>query len=121
MLYKIIAKIIANRLKPFLSSGISKEQFGIPYNRKILDAIGSTQEVLHSVKTNHLSGMVVKLDLEKSYDRVNMSFLRLVLLQIGLNLSTTNWIMTWVSLVNFVFYFLFFLLANMEHLSIHRL
>lgn len=102
VLYKLIVKIISNRLKPFLSSGISKEKFVFLYNRHILDAIGFAQEVLHSVKTKNLPGLVLKLGLEKAYDRVNWSFLRFVLLQIGLNLPTTNWIMTCVSLANFV-------------------
>ena len=45
--------------------------------------------------------MVLKLDLIKAYDRVDWDFIRLVLLQIGIPLPTTNWIMGCVSSANF--------------------
>ena len=50
MLYKIITKIIAIRVKTYLSYGISKDQFGFLEGRKITDAIGILQEFLHSIK-----------------------------------------------------------------------
>lgn len=40
LVYKLIYKIISLRIKSFLTSGISKEQFGFLSNRQILDAIG---------------------------------------------------------------------------------
>ena len=50
LLYKLIAKVIACRLKPFLDLGISHEQFGFLKYRQITEPIGIVQEVLHSVK-----------------------------------------------------------------------
>ena len=90
MVYKLISKVIANRVKPFLFVGISKERFGFLYNKQILDAIGSTQEVFHSVKYKKSLALSLKLDLEKDYDMVNWFFLRLVLLQVGLKRLVTN-------------------------------
>ena len=49
-LYKIIAKIIANHIKPILLNNISSEQFSFLHNHKIQEAIGTTQEALHSIK-----------------------------------------------------------------------
>ena len=46
--------------------------------------------------------MVLKLDLVKEFDRVNWSFLRLVLLQIGIPGNYVSWIMGCVELANFV-------------------
>jgi len=46
--------------------------------------------------------LVLKLDLIKAYDRVDWGFLRLVLLQVGLSLETTDWIMGCVTSTNFV-------------------
>ena len=79
-IYKIISKIIAKRLKEVLSTHISKKQFGFLDGRQIHEAIGVAQEGLHSIKTKHLKGVVIKIDLSKSYDRENWpsskSFLR---------------------------------------------
>ena len=46
--------------------------------------------------------MVLKLDLEKAFDKVNWAYLRLILLQIGVPLGGDNWIMGCVSMVNIV-------------------
>ena len=48
--YKIITKIISNRLRTRLADMMSKEQFGFFGNRQILDVVGVTQECLHSIK-----------------------------------------------------------------------
>jgi hypothetical protein len=93
VIYKLISKIIARRLKPMLSEVIGEEQFGFLQNRQIHDAVAIAQEVLHSVKKRNLKETILKLDLSKSYDRVNWTFLRLVLIQLGMNLNLVNWIM----------------------------
>ena len=43
-MYKIIAKILTNRLKRILSDVISEEQFGFLHNRQIHNTVGTTQE-----------------------------------------------------------------------------
>jgi len=50
LVYKIITKIITNRIKIALSIGISKEQFGFLEGKQITDVIGVVQEALHSIK-----------------------------------------------------------------------
>eukprot|EP00253_Pinus_taeda_P004149 PITA_04149 len=67
-IYKIIAKVIATRIKPILSRHISMEQFGFLNGRQIHEAIGTAQEVLHSVKQKNKMGVVLKIDLSKAYD-----------------------------------------------------
>jgi hypothetical protein len=49
--YKIIAKVIAKRLRLILSRALSMEQLGFLKGRQILDAIGTAQECLHSIKS----------------------------------------------------------------------
>jgi hypothetical protein len=91
--YKIITKILANRIKPYLSRIISGEQLGFLKGRQILDAIGTAQEVLHNIKHKKLQALILKLDLKKAFDCINWDFLRLILLQSGFGLHFTRWIM----------------------------
>jgi hypothetical protein len=70
--------------------------------RQITDAIGVVQEALHSIKVKNIKALVLKLDLVKAYDRVDWGFLRLVLLQVGISLEETDWILGCVSSTNFV-------------------
>jgi hypothetical protein len=49
--------------------------------------------VLHSIKLKKTTSFVCKLDLSKAYDRVSWTFIRLALIQLGMNLETVNWIM----------------------------
>jgi hypothetical protein len=64
--------------------------------------IGTAQECLHSIKVKKLKAIVLKLDLQKAYDCVNWDFLRMILLQSGFGLMTTNWIMSCVRTTSFV-------------------
>jgi hypothetical protein len=104
--YKIISKIIAKRLRPILSRVLSEEQLGFLKGRQILDAIGTAQECLHSIRARKLKALILKIDLKKAYDCTSWDFLRLVLHQCGFGLKTTNWIMacvvstTYATLIN---------------------
>jgi hypothetical protein len=53
--YKLISKIIANQIKPFLSRSLSAEQLGFLKGRQIQDAIGTTHECLHNIKQINLN------------------------------------------------------------------
>jgi hypothetical protein len=90
VVYKIIAKVLARRLKPILSEIISKEQFGFLQHRQIHNAITIAQEVFHSVKRSKQKVDILKIDLSKAYDRVDWTFLQLVLIQMGMALSVVN-------------------------------
>ena len=83
LVYKLISKIIAVRLNPFLDSHIFREQFGFLKNQQIVEPIGITQETLHSVKTKNTCALILKLDLVKAFDRVNWSYIRLILYKLG--------------------------------------
>jgi len=102
LVYKIITKIIVAIIKIFLSIGISKEQFDFLEGRQITDTIGVVQEALHNIKVKNIKSLVLKLNLIKAYDRVDWGFLRLVLLQVGLSLETTDWTMGSMTSTNFV-------------------
>jgi hypothetical protein len=70
-LFKIHFKIITLRLKLLLSNFISHEQFGFLKGRLIYEAIGATQEGLHTIKIKKKDVSVFKIDPSKDFDRVS--------------------------------------------------
>ena len=44
-----------------------------------MDGIILTHEILHSLKTSKTLGMMLKLDIEKTYDKLNWKYMREVL------------------------------------------
>lgn len=85
--YKIISKIIASRLKPYLPSLISENQGGFLPNRYITDSILLVQEDIHSSLSRKEKGFVLKLDLANAFDRVRHSYLFVVLHKMGFDPS----------------------------------
>ena len=64
----MVTKIIANKIKPFLARTMSQKLLGFMVDRQILDAIGVTQNFLHSIKVKYKDEMMLKMDLAKAYD-----------------------------------------------------
>ena len=79
VIYKIISKVIGNRLKPLLLLLISPEQSGFMEGRQILDGVILVHEVLHSLKITTTPGMMIKLDIAKVYDKLNLEFMERML------------------------------------------
>eukprot|EP00253_Pinus_taeda_P036521 PITA_36521 len=100
-IYKIIAKVIANRIKPILSCHISMEQFTFLSGRQIHEAIGVAKEVMHSVRQKNKKGVVIKIDLSKAYDRINWLYLRLLLTHLDFKPTFISWIMGCISNVSY--------------------
>ena len=82
-LYKIVAKVYANRMKPLLHNWILPSQTGFVPNRCILDNIFLAFEAIAWTKENKQELSMLLLDFEKAYDRVNWTFLREVMAKMG--------------------------------------
>eukprot|EP00253_Pinus_taeda_P029159 PITA_29159 len=100
-LYKIIAKTIANCLKPILSQHISSEQFAFLHRRQIHEAIASAQELLHTLQVKRQKGMILKVDLSKAFDRTNWLYLRLLLTHLGFPFNFIKWMMSCITDVSY--------------------
>eukprot|EP00253_Pinus_taeda_P031554 PITA_31554 len=97
VIYKIIATLVAKRLKPLLPSIISPEQTGFVEGRKILDGLVVAQEMIHSLNQHKRKGMMIKLDLSKAYDRLNWRYLCAVLAAYDFEKRWIEWIFSMVS------------------------
>ena len=78
VIYKIISKTIANRLKKFLPKLVSETQSAFMSDHLISDNIIVAFETLHHLKNKRKGKtgfMALKLDMSKAYDRVKWDFL----------------------------------------------
>lgn len=90
--YKIVAKILANRMKNFMSKWVAPMQSSFVPGRHSSDSIIIVQEVIHSMrkKTGNKGWMAIKIDLEKVYDRLKWDFVKDTLLDIGMPQNIIN-------------------------------
>ena len=97
--YKVFAKIMVNRIKPFLENIIGTPQKGFVLEWKILDVVITTHEIIHSMEKNKILGMALKLDISKAYDKVRWDFLYDVLERVTFNEKVLNLIRMMVSTI----------------------
>jgi len=90
--YKLVTKIIANRLKKILPVIIPENQGGFIKGRNILDNILLVQEAIHSSCHQKEKAMVIKLDLPNAFDRVRHDFLFSVMEKFGFSKALITWV-----------------------------
>ena len=104
VLYKIVAKVLANRIKVILPNLISSEQSDFVPNRSIVHNIVVAFETLHSMRrqTKEKQGnAALKIDISKAYDRIRWPYLKAVLCRMGFSKKWVKWIMLCVSSVTY--------------------
>ena len=82
-LYKVVAKIYANCMKPLLHNCILPSQTGFVPNRCILDNIFLAFEAIEWALESNQNTSMLLLDFEKTYDRVSWSFLEQTMEKMG--------------------------------------
>lgn len=73
VIYKLISKVLSNRLKKILPIIISPNQSAFILVSLIIDNVIVAYETLHFMKTRHKGkdgDMTLKLDISKAYDRI---------------------------------------------------
>jgi len=95
--YKVITKVIANRLKRILPKIIAENQGGFIHGRQLVDNFALVQEEIHFSLHRKEKGMVIKLDLANDFDCVRHRFLFDVLQKLGFGQNFIKWIKAYIS------------------------
>ncbi|XP_068477142.1 uncharacterized protein [Phaseolus vulgaris] len=66
--YKILTKVLSNRIKKVIEKVIDGSQSAFLSNRGLLDSVLVVNEVVDDLKRRKKRGVIVKLDFEKAYD-----------------------------------------------------
>ena len=93
-LYKIVAKVYANRMKPLLHHWILPSQTGFVPNICILDNVFLAFEAIVWTLENRQDLSMLLLDFEKAYDRVNWTFLQQTMEAMGFHPTWVRQVMS---------------------------
>eukprot|EP00253_Pinus_taeda_P012127 PITA_12127 len=97
IIYKIVSKVVALRLKPVLPHIISPEQSSYVEGRQITDGIILTHEIIHSLKQSRKPGMLLKIDLSKAFDSISWDYMQKVLHAFGFDNAWIRWVSSLIS------------------------
>ncbi|XP_048599926.1 uncharacterized protein LOC125580030 [Brassica napus] len=102
--YKIISKILCNRLKRILPEIVSDTQGAFVSGRLITDNILVAHEMVHALRTKDgidSNFMAIKTDMSKAYDRVEWCFVECLLERMGFDRKWVTWISACISSVTY--------------------
>ena len=96
-MYKILAKILANRLKRVMNSVIGEAQMAFVQGRQITDSLVIAEEIINKWKWEKTGGLVIKIDFEKAYNSVDHGFLDSMMGEMGFGAKWRRWIYDCIS------------------------
>uniref|UniRef100_A0A803PJ09 Reverse transcriptase domain-containing protein n=1 Tax=Cannabis sativa TaxID=3483 RepID=A0A803PJ09_CANSA len=105
VVYKIITKVLVNRMKPFMDLIVSDTQSAFIPGRLISDNVLISFEVLHYLKRKRKGKegfMALKLEMSKAYDRIEWKFLEEILHKIGFDTWWIRLLMKCVTLARYI-------------------
>lgn len=92
--FKIVTKILADRLASITPRIISIEQRGFVRDRNISDCIIIASEAINSLDKRQYGGNIaLKVDISKAFDTLDWNFLIMVLHNFGFSPIFINWIL----------------------------
>jgi exonuclease III len=69
--FKIFTKVVVNRITDIAEKVISPSQSAFIPGRNIMEGVVMLHETIHELHRKKMNGVILKLDFEKAYDKVN--------------------------------------------------
>jgi len=91
-MYKILTKVLANRLRSIIGSVISDTQSTFIKGRQILHGILVANEVVDDARKRKKDLLLFKVDFEKAYDSIDWNYLEEVMVKMGFPTLWRKWI-----------------------------
>lgn len=90
--YKIVAKVIANRVIGILPKLIDSDQTGYMKNRFICENIRTISDLITLTNLKNIPGLILLVDFEKAFDTVEWSYLNRISNIFGFEDSFKSWV-----------------------------
>ncbi len=90
--YKILAKVLANRLQGIIGNIINSDQSGYIKNRYIGDNIRTISDIIDYCKIYNKPGIICLIDFQKAFDSVSWSFLYKTLDALNFGENLQRWV-----------------------------
>ncbi|GJZ68852.1 putative RNA-directed DNA polymerase, eukaryota, reverse transcriptase zinc-binding domain protein [Tanacetum coccineum] len=95
--YKVISKILANKLAKVIPSIINPNQSAFIAGRKILDGCLIANEIIRMASIENLQLLIFKVDFVKAFDSVIWNFLFDIMRQMGFSSKWRKWMFSCLS------------------------
>ncbi|GKU94756.1 hypothetical protein SLEP1_g8202 [Rubroshorea leprosula] len=91
-MYKILAKILANRLSKVMDGIISDQQSAFIGGRQLVDGVVIANETIDEIRRKRMRCFLFKADFEKAYDNISWEFLDYMLERMNFGPIWRGWI-----------------------------
>ncbi|CAI5928264.1 unnamed protein product [Closterium sp. NIES-65] len=90
--YKVLARVIADRMKAVLHQVISPEQCGFLPGKRLSDAVALVADMIDAAKNGNEDWFLLLVDFQKAFDSVSRDYLFQVLRRMGFSNRFVEWI-----------------------------
>ncbi|CAI5484927.1 unnamed protein product [Closterium sp. Yama58-4] len=90
--YKVLARVVADRMKSVLHMVISPEQYGFIPGRRLSDAVALVADIIEGAKNGKKDWYLLLVDFQKAFDSVSREFLFSVLEKMGFPERLVGWV-----------------------------